>query len=304
MPLEALLERGWTCFFTDRWEEEFRDRFEVFCFQRNAGGQIPEIFFRLLDDGKRVLYDMDDHLLFLERSHPTYTSYMYDPVGWQQLQMMRHASGLTLSTARLVEDFGFLNPRRYLLPNRVRLCDWEHLPHLAFPERFVVAWAGSATHRDSLALLKRVLPAFCQAVPEALCLFMGMEPPFDLPPEQCSVFPFGTYRSFQTVLASAQVVLAPLAPTPFNAAKSNLRILEAAAAVKPVIASDFGEYRVAEAAGGYLCQSDEDWLAALFELYANPGERMARANAAWEWVQGCDITKTIGEWEYALLGPA
>lgn len=100
--------------------------------------------------------------------------------------------------------------------------------------------------------------------------------------EQVEHQPFRDYDQYLAALAGADAVLVPLADDPFNACKSAVRVLDAAAVARPVIASPVGDLAHAVVPGetGWLAQRPDDWAAALRALAALPDRGRSMGLAA------------------------
>jgi glycosyltransferase involved in cell wall biosynthesis len=82
-------------------------------------------------------------------------------------------------------------------------------------------------------------------------------------------------------LSSIDVGIVPLAPTPFNGAKSPLKGLEWAAAGVPFVASPTREYeRLAAQGVGTIASSPDEWAQKLGELIDDEALRLERAHTA------------------------
>jgi glycosyltransferase involved in cell wall biosynthesis len=100
------------------------------------------------------------------------------------------------------------------------------------------------------------------------------------------------------------VMLAPLRPHPFNASKSPLRPLEAAALGIQVIASAYGEYEqfVEHGVTGYLVRRDHEWGRYLSELVNDEAARVEMGAAARRQAAAWTIEGNVKRWEEVLLG--
>lgn len=115
----------------------------------------------------------------------------------------------------------------------------------------------------------------------------GIAPQFA---KQIKRAPFQDYPLYLRQLAEADAVLVPLADDPFNACKSAVRVLDAAAVARPVIASPMGDMCnvVEHGQTGWLAATSADWslafnnLAALSDRGASLGQS-AQARLAADW---------------------
>lgn len=79
------------------------------------------------------------------------------------------------------------------------------------------------------------------------------------------------FEKYIRLLSECQISIAPLEATLFNECKSNIKWLEASALEIPTIASGRAEFRnvITNGLDGYICNSMEDWKAALETLVDN-----------------------------------
>lgn len=88
-------------------------------------------------------------------------------------------------------------------------------------------------------------------------------------------------EDYQQALGSLDVGIVPLAPTPFNRAKSGLKGLEYAARGVPFVASPTPEYlRLAEEGIGRIARTPADWRGHLRDLLRTEGLRIHLAHVA------------------------
>ena len=96
--------------------------------------------------------------------------------------------------------------------------------------------------------------------------------------------------------------LAPLTPSPFGLARSNVKVKEYAAAGATWLASPVGPFAgMGEEQGGQLVADDEwyDALEALILDHVRRGELMERARA---WAKSQSVEHAAGTWDAALRG--
>jgi GT2 family glycosyltransferase/glycosyltransferase involved in cell wall biosynthesis len=142
-----------------------------------------------------------------------------------------------------------------------------------------VGWAGGVGHEGDLRILTDVVK---QTRDHIQWVFMGMAPP-GVEPESLEIHvgvPFNDYPEFLGRL-NLDIALAPLEDLAFNQCKSDLRVLEYAAAGFPVIASNIGTYRHCPVR---TVKNDSDaWLQAIDDLLNDP-DRAAYGESLHEWV--------------------
>jgi glycosyltransferase involved in cell wall biosynthesis len=150
-------------------------------------------------------------------------------------------------------------------------------------ERIRIGWAGAAQHLGDLRLVQRVVQALAGEVD---WVFMGMCPD-ELRPYVKEFHGFVSYKDYPAKLASLDldIAIAPLEDNPFNACKSNLRLLEYGAMGWPVVCSDVYPYRTDAPPVLRVPDDDDAWLGALRGLIADAGLRQAQGRALHGWMQ-------------------
>jgi len=90
------------------------------------------------------------------------------------------------------------------------------------------------------------------------------------------------YGSYLRLLGEADISLAPLEPTAFNDAKSNIKFLEAAILELPSVCSPRAAFAeaVTDGVDGFLAETPEQWAQALDRLARDPALRAAVGRAA------------------------
>jgi glycosyltransferase involved in cell wall biosynthesis len=101
-------------------------------------------------------------------------------------------------------------------------------------------------------------------------------------------------KAVRQVVASCDVGVVTTRPPPVSTVKSSNRVVQFMAAGKPVVADRIPSYEevVRQADTGFLCDSPEDWRAALLEL-RDPATRQVIATAAWDTVHPDYRVETI-----------
>jgi glycosyltransferase involved in cell wall biosynthesis len=101
-------------------------------------------------------------------------------------------------------------------------------------------------------------------------------------------------EAVRRVVASCDIGVVTTRPPPVSTVKSSNRVVQFMAAGKPVIAGRIPSYEevVRHGETGFLCDSTDDWRAALLEL-RDPERRQAVATAAWDTVHPGYRVETI-----------
>lgn len=146
-------------------------------------------------------------------------------------------------------------------------------------------FSGSITHNDDVKL---ILPALQRILSDYKNAELHIVGELDVPPElkpfkeRIIARPFVSWTKLPELIASVDINLAPLENTIFNEAKSENKWVEAALVKVPTVASDVGAFaRMMENnVTGLLCNSEDEWYAALSLLIEHPEERKRLAEQA------------------------
>jgi glycosyltransferase involved in cell wall biosynthesis len=255
----------------------------------------PEMlaFMRLLQKrGVAVAIDIDDDLMAIGPEHP---SYPYLQPAWEILrQAYREADMVTVSTSALAKRYGSHGrvrvvpngvPRAYLgitkedappgqtfireaARSRESLGSSSHrLRATGVPESYmrqvpVVGWTGVARYHPGD--LEEVGTSVADVVRSGAAKFraIGGEEPLDLLGVSGQWHPGAPLQdyAYARLYAELDVAIVPLQHCRFNAGKSWLKGLEAAALGVPFVASPTPEYvRLHELGAGVLAETPKEW---------------------------------------------
>jgi glycosyltransferase involved in cell wall biosynthesis len=268
--------------------------YDVVVIQIDNSPSALEFVIALQNQGKKVVYELDDAFDALEPWHPQYASYG-QPARQEALRaMMAQSDAVQVSTGWLAARYAASAKRIQVVPNMIELAPWPRADRLRRDGLFKVLWAGSPSHSGDLELVVPVMERFLKAHADARLVLFGQEiRDARLPSGQVEIIPWCEFEEYPFRLAEidADVALAPLADVPFNYGKSNLRILQYWATGYPVIASNVGPYADAIQTGksGFLADTPGQWSHHLESLYGDLDERRELVNAGFEAVKAFDV---------------
>jgi tetratricopeptide (TPR) repeat protein len=258
---------------------------DVTLVQMLAEPEVEGVILRRRDMGLPTVYEVTDNVLgvgdWLPPTHPTRS-----PLTRQSLLYHAYLADSTqMLVPALADLFSTVNPRSILLS-----------PHSPFPAEvpakppgFVFGWSGSRSHSASLAAAAPAVIELCRRHPEATFAFMGDRQVFDehfgaIAPEQRQLHPFGTWEEQQRFVGGLHVGIAPMRPSPFNAARSDTRVgLYAGHGVAAVL-EDAPPHRP-HAGRARIYRTAAELLEILEELFRDRGEVERMARAAREWME-------------------
>lgn len=263
---------------------------------------IPELKRR----GIAVVVEVDDDYWNLDRRNPAYnetrtrTEFHVKHLTYACEQ----ADLVTVSTptlARVIKNrtrvLRNCVPERYLTLAPDPDIDWA-MSH----GRTIVGWSGDpAYHPGDLPVVRDLVPRVTR---ESGAVFLGIGSDetwrqLGFRDGESLYIPWGKIERYPAIVAGIDVGIIPLAPTPFNDAKSWLKGIEYSSLGIPFVASPSAEYRELHALGaGALARKPREWLSELRALLASParqeelgeaGRAVAREltyeKNAWRWAE-------------------
>lgn len=292
------------CFPDPKTEEADGD---VYVLQIRWERIVPGVIDWLHSQGKAVVVELDDWYHGMHPSNPAVES----------LRKRKHIDSLealtrgiykadlvTVSTPRLGELYGRMNPNVAVLPNYLRWANWTDVtPAFEQDRRVRVGWQGTMKWRgDDLSVLRGLIRPFLERNPHVDFVSVGdktsvVHDYLDIPLDrrlqvQGNIFPRHTRPT-----ATIDIGLVPLSFTEFNECKSCLKGMEYAACGIPCVASKTVPYRdwVDEGVNGFLARKPKDWLRHLELLVNDDDLRRQMGRNAFQKVQS--FTFESGRWQ-------
>jgi len=242
--------------------------------------------------GARLIYDLDDDLINLPRSHPD--AAVLRPLAKVVRYMLDIADVVWVSTSHLANSLASLRPDARVMENRLDERLWAYAPH-ALPSRqnpIRILAMGTATHDRDFALIVPALTRLKREYQDRLVIeVLGMTSQSSLPEGVSRIgaptSALRSYPSFVQWLTTAQpswhIGLAPLLDTNFNASKSAIKAMDYSALGLAVLASDTSVYRGSLADGTTGClvpNTPADWYDALDRMVRDAETRLNFMQAA------------------------
>lgn len=241
MPL--LMMQGVDIHITNSVTPELIEQYDAIYYNRVVSDEVHKLAKQL---NKKIIVDIDDYW-HLDPHHISYSNYQRDNFAALQLHHIQHADLITTTHERLQAKIKPYNQRCIVTPNAIPRHDYfvTKRTESTLPRIF---WQGSITHEKDIALLKNpfkrlnncgvivagftkhdVWDRIVSAMTDGLRLPGVIRP--GLPPQMY----YGNY-------GDADICVAPLIKSPFNALKSNLKVLEAANVGLPIVCSKVDPY--------------------------------------------------------------
>jgi GT2 family glycosyltransferase/glycosyltransferase involved in cell wall biosynthesis len=237
--------------------------------------------------GARLVFDLDDDLLNIPRSHPDAKALR--PRAAVARRMLDVADVVLASTACLAERLSPNRPDAIVMQNGLDERIWTTPAPPLHDQPVRILCMGTTTHDRDFAMIEPALVRLWEEYRFRVQIdIVGMTTRADLPPglNRIALPPSAlrSYPGFVHWLSSVEpqwhIGLAPLLDTPFNRSKSPIKAMDYAAMGLLVLASDTPAYRgsIADGAAGQLvANSPAAWYAALNWMLRN---RDARREAA------------------------
>jgi hypothetical protein len=226
------------------------DEYDVLVIQRQCSLAAEVVMRDFQDEGKPVIYDVDDWLFSIPPSWPAYDDYFIRGSAAPSAllivheRMLRRADLVTCTVPALAERLLAYNENVRVLPNCVMWADWDTvLPYERQVGRPVIGWFGMPYYWDTW---KYIAEAVEQAVfdvdgwltvlgyPEVAHAFSERLRSRTLTQPMC---PWSHFHNMRRMIATFDVGIAWLEGTPFDLCKSPLKALQYGAAGVPVVAS-------------------------------------------------------------------
>lgn len=257
---------------------------DVLVIQRDAvpAEELEEILGAVNRWGGKLIYEIDDLLWDLPPDHLDHA--IGKPEVESIVSLMRAASLVTTSTEVLAQRIREENVNVVVIPNvpdarlwTEPLDDAKCLDILTKSglERVVkrLIYMGTNSHAADLAMIGPAIAELKKRFPELEVLQLGGGPL--LPGARRLVPPAGYARFvpwFRAICTRCQVGLAPLRASPFNAAKSPIKVLDYGLAGLPSVCSAVTPYlgEIEHLEDGILCENvPEEWVQSITRLLSD-----------------------------------
>lgn len=233
---------------------------------------------QLKNAGMKVVYDLDDNLWDIPKYNPSKGDFEQRKVG---IEVVASKCDLMTVSTEALRDAAYANMpslkrrRIEVVPNAISLdlfteSKWKQ-------PGFRVGWGGTATHTGDVAKVFDILPDVIEENEDIKLEFVGLPAPDKIQNHpRVKHIDFVPIAEYPARLSSWgwDLFLAPLEWNKFNQAKSNIKILEAAAIGSPILVSDTKEYArfcsMDKELKYLICTKQEDWKKKIIDLSHNP----------------------------------
>lgn len=237
-------------------EEHLEKGCDVLVINRFAFYNTAEQIFEWRDKyGFKLVIDLDDYW-HLESGHILSPYWEHYNVSNLIIDNMIKADIVTCTHWRLAEQISTYNKNVYILPNAIPYGFEQYKNDRQLSDKVRIMWQGSITHINDMSILRNPMKRISGdsiLKNKIQTVFAGYVPKMDDCDNMLSSFTCGlkidtqifnsmsTFEYYQ-VYNHADICVIPLVENRFNKHKSNLKILEAAAAGLPVVVSHVDPY--------------------------------------------------------------
>lgn len=248
--------------------------------------------------GGKVIYDVDALIHDLDafsqseyfRKRPEFNS-DFAVLSEQTRRMITMADVVTVPTACLARSIAPFDKPVHVIPNSISTAlnaTYHSIAAPRFDKVRICYQSDVATHSEDFAQCHVALVQVLSRHPQAELHIVGRvsvaEANTSLSGLNCVHHHLMSYESMQEFLAGMDINLAPLSPSAFNDAKTEMKIFEAALHGVVTIASPSDSYAatITNGQNGLLANTPADWEAALEHMITSPDDRARFGKAAFE----------------------
>jgi glycosyltransferase involved in cell wall biosynthesis len=272
---------------------------DVVHIHRQHGPAIESLVAELRRRGVALTYDNDDDLGAIPRDSPSYHQ-LGGLRGHKDfaatVRMARRAAVVTTPSTILAERYREHGADRvevienYLPPE---FTDQKRRSHAGL----VIGWIAGLEHAVDAGRLgiRDALANLLEAHPKLRVAVIGLD--LELDHDRYFHLERTDFASLLHTAAGFDIGIAPLADTPFNQARSNVKLKEYAALGIPWLASPVGPYTQLGPEQGGALVPDGEWELALSSLIRHPLRRRRLAQRARAWAANQTIATAAPLWE-------
>lgn len=242
--------------------------------------------------GKLTVFDADDDVFTSQETHRRVELDWTEGKSFAQLEEERHeriwamqqCDGVTVTTQRLATIVRQYTSKPVIVVSNSIDLPWfrgivnatkRTVPGLT------IGWAGGRRHDRDVEQMAIAWGRIAARYPDVTFVCMGHQPEVireHVPADRLVELPWMKAETYPQGIAQVDIGCCAVADTPFNRAKSNIKAMEYSAAGAAVVASPtLYSGLVKDGASGLICETADEWTAALGRLVNSNAERQMMA---------------------------
>lgn len=270
--------------------------YDTIILQRSCSEGILELVDFAKENGRPVIYELDDDLFNIPRDNPAHNFYTIKRKNIA-IKILRKCDAAIVTNNYLADKLkshGWVK-KVFVIPNFI---DFSLFKQKEENGKLVLGWAGTMTHYNDLMPIIPILKQIKNSHGIGL-IFIGWKPPGI---EEDKYIQFQNYEDYIRSLNEIDIGIAPIIDNEFNRSKSYIKILEYNACGIPAVASAVENYKKAfrDGAGCMIAKSPKDWIKALNILIIDKSARDKIKRRGLEWAGKNDIYKNCYLWKEAI----
>jgi len=255
-----------------------------------------------------VLVDTDDDFWSIPKSHVAYNS--IGPGNKEMLakteECYKLANVVTTSTEILKDKLMQMVGESVVVVDNGWNKDNQNWTKAVIPrvkEEVRIGWAGTITHREDFKLVINSLTKLVNNFENTKILIVG-DPEIYLMlkniPENRKLFlPPVENHIYPAVIGSFDIAIMPLQESKFNAAKSDIKLMEAGVRKIPWVASRSPNY-LKWYEGGQFASTTEEWIEHLSDMVRSPQSRRRYGEAGYQKALSRESRELMKKWTVAI----
>ena len=255
--------------------------------------------------GKKCVFEIDDNWWELNEDNPQYKNINNNRTILGALEeALRAVDVVTTTNQRLASVLKQFNPNVVVIPNYISKHFFERRVEQQEkynPENITLMWSGAQNHLDDLKSLIDPLKILFDKYNNIQLFIVGAN--------YSELFPFIDKKKlmhvqwmglddYPSTFTWADIGLAPMTDNPYNASKSNIRVLELGWFGLPIVASNRYAYKetLEHGKNAYLANNTDDWVKYLSLLIEDESERKRIGSAAIKMADGNSIEENYDKY--------
>lgn len=264
-------------------------------------------FLKHVDAGKvRTVVELDDDLWHLDPSNRQAADFYTDGMLRNLARCVEAATAVTVTTEPLAERVRQYGGNVHIIPNQIPAWLLEHERPVR-EDVTVIGWRGGSSHSRDFGELAKPLRRFMQHPTyrdRVEFHAMGADHTPRVATRHGRARHTGWHPNVADFLKAVDFDLSviPLRDSTFNAAKSDLALVEMSALGVPTITSNVGPYSAEHGGPNLTASTPAEWVDALAHLVDDAEERARLGKTAREWATSRTLEGNASRWESAWLG--